>query len=602
MATDNTNTGTAAGDNQRASTIDIALVSSINKKINSGMKLAGLLSSIMEVAREILYSEGSSILLTDRITGDLIFNVVIGEKGEIIKGQRVPRGKGIAGIASETKKALIINDVQSDPNFFNGIDESTDFRTRNLIALPMVVRDDTVGVLEVVNSKRGEGFNSLDFEKAQYIADLAAIAITNRQLLDDLSNRVDELSSLYEIANSISYAEKNEKLLDVISDTLYRTMKIQRISIILYDKESETLRIASARGLSPSIKPGMSIDTERSISGIVFRNIDPLIVTDIESELPGNLPRSGGTYKTSSFLSTPIVYQNKALGVFNLSDRENGSAFDLNDLRVASSVAAQIAEAYQNFLNEKEKEIRRRLEQEIDIAAGIQKKILPVLPEKYAGHSLAAYNLPAKAVGGDFYDFMKFDDNKYAVVMADISGKGIPAALFMGSARNVVRAETRINSSPSAMLESANRLIYDDSEFGMFVTLFYGLIDAHNRIIRYGSAGHNNQLLIKKKTGEKIVLKAGGKPLGMFDDTKFEEKILMYDEGDLLLLFTDGVVECLGEDELDIEMGEWKLAEIALDNIETEPGEIISRIKKFTSANPMDEDFRDDFTIMIIKF
>lgn len=582
--------------------IDIEVIGSINRKINSEMKLAELLSSIMDTAKYILNSEGSSILLTDPATGDLIFNIVAGEKGEIIKGQRVPNGKGIAGQSSILKKSVIVNDVQNDPRFFKGIDQQTDFKTINLLAVPMIVRDSVVGVLEIVNSFNSEGFNDRDLLKAQYVAGQAAIAITNRQLLDDLNKRIEELSSLFEIAQSISLTSRDHGILDRIADTMSRTLGIERISVVLYSDDDSFLRLAACTGLPLSVKKGMVIDSACSISGLVFRSGDPLISADITTDIPAELCRSGSVYKTKSFLSVPIIYQEKTLGVLNLSEKKNGAPFEGSDLRLAISVSGQMAEVYQNYLNQAEIENRKRLEQEIDIAAGIQRKILPVIPSIYAGHSLAAYNRPAKAVGGDFYDFIKFSENKYALVMADISGKGIPAALFMGSARNIVRAQTRINPAASALLDCSNRLIYEDSEFGMFVTLFYAVIDSHNRILTYGSAGHNNQLLIRARTKEVIKLKGYGKPLGIITETKFEERVLFFEDGDILLLFTDGVVECLGDDEMDIEIGERKLAEIAIENINSDPADIVEFVKKYAIKNPLDEDIRDDFTILAVKF
>ncbi len=205
-------------------------------------------------------------------------------------------------------------------------------------------------------------------------------------------------------------------------------------------------------------------------------------------------------------------------------------------------------------------------------------------------------------VGGDFFDFFMLDDNKYAVLMADISGKGIPAALFMGAARNIIRAQSKINNTPAALLKNSNDLIFQESEFGMFVTLFYAIVDPSNNLITYASAGHNNQILIKKKEKKAIKLQARGKPLGMFNDIEFTEKIVLYEPGDILLLFTDGVVELMGDDDLDIEIGEKKLSKKAFKMSDSDPWEIINHFKQELHTSTIKDEFKDDFTLFVIKF
>ncbi len=285
-----------------------------------------------------------------------------------------------------------------------------------------------------------------------------------------------------------------------------------------------------------------------------------------------------------------------------MADKLNGDNFDAFDLRVLSTISHQIAEIYRGIISQERDITQKQLAQEIDIAAEIQKKILPEIAPHFGTHQLAAFNQPAKVVGGDFYDFFKFDDRKYGILIADVSGKGIPAALFMGLARNVIRAEKRIHSSPSSLLYNANNLICKDSEHGMFVTVFYAVIDAHNSIITYSSGGHNNQLLVKKESKEVISLNTQGKVLGMMEDVNFEEKIVMFDPGDVLILYTDGIIEALGGEDLNIIIGEKALEKIAISNIDKSPDEIIEELKKSFYANENNLEYRDDFTVFVIKF
>lgn len=555
----------------------------------------------MDSAKYLLNAEGSSLLLTERETGDLIFDIVIGDKGDVIKGEKVPKGKGIAGLVAETHQPIVVDDVKKDRRFFDGIDKISKFITKSILCVPMIVMGEFVGVLEIVNAIGRDCFDEWDLQKAQYVADQAAVAINNRRLYDDLMKRIDEITSLYEVSQSISFSGSEDDLLQNILNSLSTSMGARRASIFLHDPERQRLSLKASVGLPEQAGIDPEIRMSDSVTGYVFQNGDPMIVTDIRMELPSQFKSPDRNYSTHSFISLPIMHQKKTIGVISLADKKNTNNFDSYDLRVLSTVSSQIAEIYQNLLNQKHAEDRKRLAREIDIAAEIQKKILPVIPESLNGHRLAAFNRPAKEIGGDFYDFFKFDNNKFGLLVADVSGKGIPAALFMGTARNVVRAETRIDRSPARLLKNANYLIYQDSESGMFVTLFYVVVDSHNSIFTYGNAGHNTQLLIKN-SGKIITLSAKGKALGLVDIDEYEERVQFFEQGDLLLLFTDGIIEHLSGESLDIEHGEEKLINIALRYKDRDPVELIDYIKLELEKDSVSDEVRDDLTVFALKF
>jgi phosphoserine phosphatase RsbU/P len=566
------------------------------------MSLAELLKSIMDAAKELLNSEGCSLLLADQKTGDLIFDVVIGDKGDIIRGERVPKGKGIAGLVSMNMESIIVNDPHHDARWYHNIDQKYQFTTKNLLCVPMQVMGDFVGVLEVVNSIGRDRYDELDLEQAGYIANQAAVAINNRRLYDELSNRIEELTALYEVAQSISLAGPDDDIIDKVCMSLARSMKVRRVSIIFFDETEGRLNIKSAIGVPESIIQSGDIDMNSSIAGHVFRSGDPMMVSDIKREIPIGMVPGDRDYKTDSFISVPIRYENKIIGVLSCADKNNGKTFDSFDLRIVTTICSQVSQIYNNLQNQRIAENQRILSRDIDIAAEIQKKILRDIPKEFSRHTLSVFSRPARSVGGDFYDFSKLNENKYSILVADISGKGIPAALFMGSALNVVRAERRIDSSPAGLLKNANRYIFQDSEYGMFVTLFYAVIDSHNNLITYASAGHNDQMLVRARTREVIMLNAEGKALGLADDENFEERVILYETGDLLVLYTDGVTECFGGDRMDVEHGERMLAEIALRFIDACPEEFINYLKQYFTTTSKNIDLIDDITIIAIKF
>ena len=564
------------------------------------MQLEELLTVILETAKELLNSEGASLLLAEPDTGDLTFHIVLGDGNDIIKGEKVPRGKGIVGLVAQTGEPTIVNDWENDPRIFKNIDKKAKFQTRNMICVPMAVKGELVGVLDAVNAADSGGFSEWDLELLSYIADQAAIAITNRKLFDELNSRITELTALFEISQAISLAKIDENALYTIVEAIAASLQVDKCSIVLHTPETGKLVLSAAYGLPDSAVPGTEINPENSVAGLVFTSSTPLVVSDRGRDIPDLPPSPNRGYTTASFVSVPIRYKNTVIGVLNISDKKDRGYFTDFDLRVISTVANHVAETWQNIQYHKRMEAQRFLAQEIEIAAEIQRKILPSIPSQVHSHRMAAFNRPAKEVGGDFYDFFRFDESKYAVLVGDVSGKGIPAALFMNSARNIIRAEMRMNNQPGRLLSHSNLYIYEESEYGMFVTLFYALVDAHNNVITFGSAGHNDQLLIRKKAGRVDRLNARGGPLGLRESAVFEERVITFEKDDLLLLFTDGVIDFFGEGHID--KGEEQLLHICRDYIDRDPSELTEHLQGLLAAGAADSYFLDDFTILPILF
>ncbi len=250
---------------------------------------------------------------------------------------------------------------------------------------------------------------------------------------------------------------------------------------------------------------------------------------------------------------------------------------------------------------EKEKyrrELERR-EYEAETARGIQQSFLPESPPRIDGFDLAALSLPAWEVGGDFYDFIPISEKKWGLVIADVSGKGIPAALFMALSRTLVRANVSANSTVSEAIQRANHLISEDARSGMFVTLFYAVLDSRRRRLSYVNAGHNAPLLLKPGGGDIVLLEAKGIALGVLDDINLEEKVLDIASDDIVILYTDGVTEAINEKEE--QFGQERLIETIRKNIDLPANDLIDRIKEEVTTFACGQPQFDDFTLVALK-
>jgi len=240
-----------------------------------------------------------------------------------------------------------------------------------------------------------------------------------------------------------------------------------------------------------------------------------------------------------------------------------------------------------------------RKRQELKIAHEIQQSFLPDAIPLLRGFELAALNLPAKEVGGDFYDFIPLSKDKLGLTIADVSGKGVPAALFMALSRTVVRANARNNPSVVEVITDANSMITADSKSGMFVTLFYAILDLKERTLTYVNAGHNPPVLFEEKSGDLIMLRARGIALGAMEEIELEERTLELASGDVVVFYTDGATEAVDSHEQ--QFGEERLVRLIKESHGLSASELMERLKAAVVAFCGEAPQFDDITLMVLK-
>ncbi len=240
-----------------------------------------------------------------------------------------------------------------------------------------------------------------------------------------------------------------------------------------------------------------------------------------------------------------------------------------------------------------------RKKQELKIARDIQRSFLPETSPKIDGIEISASNQPALEVGGDFYDFIPISSDKWGLLIADVSGKGIPAALFMALSRTLVHASTVGNSSVADSIKRANKLVYADARSGAFVTLFYGILDSKQMTFTYVNAGHNPPILLKEGSSDIVLLKAKGLALGAIEEVELQEVEVNLTRGDEIILFTDGVTEAV--DGRNVQFGQDRLVKLIKDNHGLSPGDLTAKIHSEIDLFAHNHQQFDDVTLMILK-
>ena len=244
-------------------------------------------------------------------------------------------------------------------------------------------------------------------------------------------------------------------------------------------------------------------------------------------------------------LAIPLVSQGELVGLLNLGPRLSEQDYSPDDRGLLNTLATQAAPAVRvaQLVREQQAEARtrERIEQEMRIARIIQQTLLPQELPQLDGWQLGAYYQPARAVGGDFYDFLQFDDGRLGLVIGDVTDKGVPAALVMATTRSMLRTAAQHGDSPGEVLERANNLLCPDIPPKMFVTCLYAILDPTTGHLQYANAGHD--LPYVSHNGAASELRATGMPLGLMPDMHYEEKEMHMAAGDTLLLYSDGLVE-----------------------------------------------------------
>ncbi len=260
---------------------------------------------------------------------------------------------------------------------------------------------------------------------------------------------------------------------------------------------------------------------------------------ELESPVLGSLKTAGVK------LVVPLVSQGELIGMINLGPRLSEQDYSTDDRKLLNDLATQAAPAVRvaQLARQQQAEARERerMEQELRVARLIQQTLLPHQLPNLPGYEIATYYRPAREVGGDFYDFLYFEDGQLGLIIGDVTDKGVPAALVMATTRTLLRAAAERVIYPSLVLERVNELLYPDIPQRMFVTCLYALLDPASGLLRYANAGHD--LPYRRGRSGVDELRATGMPLGLMPGMKYEEKEAFLKPGEVVLFHSDGVVE-----------------------------------------------------------
>lgn len=351
------------------------------------------------------------------------------------------------------------------------------------------------------------------------------------------------IKTLLKVSSKISTILDLNQLLAQLLDILFEELPADRGAILLFDGETRKLRTLAQKDRRGT--PGVKVRISKTIVKEVLRTKETILSADAQSDARFNMGLSIVEEEIRSAVCAPLVRNEKILGIVHLDTYEQQRAFNKDDCDLLTAIAMQAALAIENARLVKEMAEKERLKYEMNVAASIQKQLLPKKLPRSREVEVYGKMIPAKELGGDYFDFMDEGNGEFHICVGDVSGKGLPAGLVMVMARSYFRPLTKAMKSPLSILCEANRLLYGDVARGTFMSAVMLFWSDRAKKFLWSGAGHEHLIVYRARTRTSEAIKAGGCVLAAVRDADraFVEHELVLEQGDALVLYTDGVTE-----------------------------------------------------------
>jgi len=402
---------------------------------------------------------------------------------------------------------------------------------------------------------------------------------------------------LKEVSDVVNLLDDSEKVFESLVGCVTRLLGVRKCSLMMLDPETQRLRICAAHGLSDKAIAEYSSGLGEGIAGWVAREGKPLLVQNVEKH-PLFARRSRRGYHTKSLLSVPLIQGGKVIGVLNVNNKVTRGIFTESD-QLLLSVMANFAVTALDKARMRQMELEKeKMDADLHSARLIQEQTLPADFPNDDRFDYAARNLPASRVAGDFYDLIPLNDRDLCIVLGDVCGKGMPAALYMARVVSYFRAAAKVESTADGIMKFVNDLIAPEWSERTWLTATLLHLDRGRAVATVCNGGHHPPLLRRSGTGRLQSLDTEGSlPLGLEKDMVFEARSVSLRPGDLVMMYTDGVTEA--RDPQDRLFGTQRLRDLILAYEGTaEPlvEHVVSRVLKFAAAPAP----TDDVTVVAV--
>jgi sigma-B regulation protein RsbU (phosphoserine phosphatase) len=513
----------------------------LGRQVTAVLDLDDLLQHIPRLIRRLISFEAFAVYLLDERRGELRAAYSVGYPVTETP-IRVKPGTGLVGAAVATEQPVLANDVTTDPRYIEFVPGMN-----SEIVVPLLHKSRPIGALNILSRHR-DHFTIHDVAIVRQFGAHVAVALVNARLFDHSRRDAEAFETLAEIGHEVASVLDVDELFSRIAQLAKRVIDYRTFGILLLNEETGELEMKLA------VQYGEKVEVPRvrlgeGLVGYAALHREPVLVADVSQD-----PRYIKLVPdVRSELAIPLLLKDRCIGVVDLESPEL-DAFSKRDVEILTLLAGQAAVAIENArLYEEIRANEERLEKELRFAQRVQTALLPAGPPKrLKGIEVAAAFAPAREVGGDFHDYLSPEAHTLVVAVGDVSGKGVPAALYSAFAAELVRGRTfrrrylPDRSSPAGVLSSVNTILQQRQLEEYYCTLCYTVFDLKRRVLTLANSGLPYPIRCNADGCAQIELP--GVPLGSFQGSTYDEITFALHAGDLFVICTDGVFEAMNAD------------------------------------------------------
>jgi phosphoserine phosphatase RsbU/P len=510
----------------------------LGRQVTSVLDLDDLLAKIPRLIGRLIAFDAFAMYLLDDKRGQLRIAYSVGYP-EATSAMRLRLGEGLVGAAVQGGEPLFVNDVAADRRYVPLVPGMG-----SELVVPLLYKARALGALNVLSHRRDQ-FTTADVALVRQFAAHVAVALVNARLFERSRSDAEAFETLAEIGREVAAVLDLDALFERIAQLTRRLIDYRTFGIMLVDEEQGDLEMKFG------VQYGEKVQLPRvrlgeGLVGYAALHKEPVVVPDVSND-----PRYIQVVPdVRSELVIPMLLKDRCIGVFDLESPEL-DAFTKRDVEILTLLASQAAVAIENArLYETVRANEVRLDKEVRFAQRVQTALLPAgLPKRLRGVEVAARFAPARELGGDFHDYLSPESNTLVVAVGDVSGKGVPAALYSVFAAELVRGRTfrrrylPDRSSPAGVLSSVNTILQQRQLEEYYCTLCYSIFDLKRRTVTLANSGLPYPIRCSPEGCAQIELP--GVPLGSFYGSTYDEVTFALHAGDLYVFCTDGVYEAM---------------------------------------------------------
>ncbi len=625
-------------DDKRATALIMHLAQAVLMTEHTGLveqsKLSELFITVfLRVLKTMLGCEKVSVILPEKSHEDVLIMLRdTSTSYEPVTVRLKERGQVTTYILDHSEPILVKN-IETDRRFYRK--NKIYYHTPSFISLPVTIGKRTMAIINATDKENHQQFTRDDLDCAARLVNVIETAFSRQQkrspnwmedsflveqmsqktnlLRDhlfklreeleetrtDLTRRETEISAIYTADEKIRETLVLEELLMMVTDLVVTVMMCDKSSVLLLGERDNTdiLVRGSRKIINHKSNSSTKLQVRGKVTSYILETGSPLLVTD-ENKREDLFAEETTRYRTHSFVSVPVYLEGHIVAIVNATDKISGDDFNSEDLKLLEFLASQISKSMEKFELTKHLVYAQQVENELKIAAGLQKSILPRSFPRTKDIQVVAYNRPAREMGGDFYDIFVLPDGRLAVLIADVTGKGIPAAFYSALVLSHIKALCARYRSPRTIGAKTNRFLFDlDPDSTMFVTMFLGILDQKTGKLTYVSAGHEPAILLRRDRRIEL-LESKGLMLGIFEESILKQKTVILEPNDLLVVYTDGLTDA--HDEKKNRLDREKIERLLLQKNPQSAQRAVDLLVKFVTDHSQNAPQFDDITILTV--